>query len=115
MGVSGQRHAPAALYPQYPLDTRLAPEPVWTQGIEEKFPAPVRDRTPAVQPVVKHYTAWATAAPKIDGTKTNLGWLFLKTGSKPRFRSKGTTGKHTDLNIKSPLHDKVGCIQIWKA
>jgi hypothetical protein len=36
-GVSGQRHAPAALYPQgkdprYPLYT----QPVWTQKFEEK-------------------------------------------------------------------------------
>jgi hypothetical protein len=49
MGVSGQRHAPAALYPRgknlrYPLD-RWAPEPVWTQGLEEKSSAPVGDRT----------------------------------------------------------------------
>jgi hypothetical protein len=34
------------------------------QGLEEKFPAPVRDRTPVVQPVVRHYTDWATAASK---------------------------------------------------
>jgi hypothetical protein len=66
MGVSFQRHAPAALYPQgkdprYPLDRRVewAPERVWTQGLEEKFPAPVGDRTPVVQPIVRHYTAAA--------------------------------------------------------
>jgi hypothetical protein len=40
-----------------------APEPVWTQGLEEKSSAPVGDRTPIVQPVVRHYTTWATAAP----------------------------------------------------
>jgi hypothetical protein len=64
MGVSGQRHAPAALYPQYPLDRRLGgpPEPVWTQRLEVKSSALVGDRTPIVQPVVGHYTAWATAA-----------------------------------------------------
>jgi hypothetical protein len=50
MGMSGQRHAPASLYPRgkdprYPLDKRLGgPHPI-------------------VQPVVRHYTAWATAAP----------------------------------------------------
>jgi hypothetical protein len=55
MGVSGQPHAPAALYPRgknprYPLDRRLggAPEPVWTQGLEEKSSAPVGDRTSIV-------------------------------------------------------------------
>jgi hypothetical protein len=41
-----------------------APEPVWTLGLEEKSSAPVGDRTPIVQPVVRHYTAWATAAQK---------------------------------------------------
>jgi hypothetical protein len=40
-----------------------APEPVWTQGLEEKSSAPVGDRTPIVQPVIRHYTVWATAAP----------------------------------------------------
>jgi hypothetical protein len=34
-----------------------APEPVWTQGVEEKSSDPVADRTPVVQPVVRHYTA----------------------------------------------------------
>jgi hypothetical protein len=73
MGVSGQHHAPAALYPPrkgptVPIGNEAgwAPEPVWTQGLEEeKSSAPVGDRTPIVQPVVRHYTAWATAAPTI--------------------------------------------------
>jgi hypothetical protein len=34
-----------------------APEPVWTQGLGEKSFAPAGDRTPIVQPVVRHYTA----------------------------------------------------------
>jgi hypothetical protein len=65
MGVSGQRHASAALYPRYSLDRRLggAPEPVWTQRLEEKSSAPVGDRTPVVQSVVRHYTDWATPVP----------------------------------------------------
>jgi hypothetical protein len=75
MGVSGQRHAPAALYPRgkdprYPgtpvpigQEAGWASEPVWTQGLEEKSSASVGDRTPIVQPVVRHYTDWATAAP----------------------------------------------------
>jgi hypothetical protein len=33
------------------------PEPVWTQRLEEKSSAPVGDRTPRVQPAVRHYTA----------------------------------------------------------
>jgi hypothetical protein len=69
MGVSGQYHASAALYPRgkdprYPLDRRLdGPQPVWTQGLEEKFSASVGDRTPVAQYVVRHYTDWATPAP----------------------------------------------------
>jgi hypothetical protein len=68
MGVSGQRHAPAALYPRgknprYPLDRRLGGTQSWSgrRGPEEKS-APVGDRTPIVQPVVRHCTAWATTA-----------------------------------------------------
>jgi hypothetical protein len=51
MGVSGQRHAPAALPPgkgpPVPIgqEAGWASEPVWTQGLEEKFSAPVGDRT----------------------------------------------------------------------
>jgi hypothetical protein len=53
MGVSGQRHAPAALLPPgkgppVPIgqEAGWAPEPVWTQRIEEKSFAPTGDRTP---------------------------------------------------------------------
>jgi hypothetical protein len=70
MGVSGQYHAPAALYPRgknprYPLDRMLGgpPEPVWMQRLEEKSSASVGDQTPVVQSVVRHYTDWATPAP----------------------------------------------------
>jgi hypothetical protein len=37
-----------------------APEPVWTQRLEEKSSASVGDQTPVVQSVVSHYTDWAT-------------------------------------------------------
>jgi hypothetical protein len=70
MGVSGQHHAPAALYPRgkdppVPIvqEAGWAPEPVWTQRLEEKSFAPAGDQTPIVQPVVRHYTAWANPAP----------------------------------------------------
>jgi hypothetical protein len=52
MGVSGQRHAPAALLPPgkgppIPIvqEAGWAPEPVWTQRIEEKSFAP-----PGIEP-----------------------------------------------------------------
>jgi hypothetical protein len=52
MGVSGQRHAPAALLPQgkgppVPIvqEAGWAPEPVWTQRIEEN-PLPL----PGIEP-----------------------------------------------------------------
>jgi hypothetical protein len=67
MGVSGQHHAPAALLPPrkgppVPIgqEAGWAPEPVWTQRLEEKSFAPAEDRNPiapVVQPVVRHYTA----------------------------------------------------------
>jgi hypothetical protein len=73
--VRDQHHAPAALYPQgkdprYPLYSRLG-GPVWTQKLKEKSSDPVWDRTPIVQPVVRHYTAWATAAPVTSWTCYN--------------------------------------------
>jgi hypothetical protein len=53
MGVSGQRHAPAALLPPgkgppVPIvqEAGWAPEPVWTEKIEEKSIDPAGDRTP---------------------------------------------------------------------
>jgi hypothetical protein len=64
MGVSGQRHALAALLPPrkgppVPIvqEAGWASEPVWTQRIEDKSFDSAGDRTPVVQPVVRHYTA----------------------------------------------------------
>jgi hypothetical protein len=84
MGVSGQRHAPAALLPPgkgppVPIlqEAGWASEPVWTQRLEEKSFAPTRDRTPIARPVVRHYTAWAnTAPPHFTITNINLLTLF---------------------------------------
>jgi hypothetical protein len=62
MGVSGQHHAPAALYlgegSPVPIvqEAGWAPEPVWTQRLEEKSSASVGDQTPVVQFVVRHNT-----------------------------------------------------------
>jgi hypothetical protein len=52
MGMSGQRHAPAALCPgesnPVPIvqEAGWVSEPVWTQRVEEKFFAPAGDWTP---------------------------------------------------------------------
>jgi hypothetical protein len=53
------RALPPGKGPQVPIEQEAgwAPEPVWTQGLEEKSSAPVRDRTPIVQSVVRHCTA----------------------------------------------------------
>jgi hypothetical protein len=74
MGVSGQRHAPAALYPggkdpRYPLDRRLAgPQSRLDAEDRGEILCPRRGSNPdcpVVQPVVRHYTAWDNPAPKI--------------------------------------------------
>jgi hypothetical protein len=52
-----------------------ASEPVWTQRLEEKSFRICRgsntDR-PVVQPVVRHYTDWATPSPITKGEWTNI-------------------------------------------
>jgi hypothetical protein len=72
MGVSGQRHAPAALLP--PGNGPPVPivrEAGWASvGLDTedkgKILYPCRESNPdrpVVQPVVRHYTAWANTAP----------------------------------------------------
>jgi hypothetical protein len=57
------RALPPGKGPPVPIEQEAGwtPEPVWTQGLEEKSSAPAGDRTPVVQSVVRHYTDWATA------------------------------------------------------
>jgi hypothetical protein len=69
MGLSDQRHAPAALLPGERTPVPIAqeagwtPETVWIQRLQEKSFRLCRgsnvDR-PVVQPVTGHYTDWAT-------------------------------------------------------
>jgi hypothetical protein len=53
---------PSRALPPVPIiqEAEWAPEPVWTQRLEEKFSASFGDRTPVVQSVVRHYTDWAS-------------------------------------------------------
>jgi hypothetical protein len=46
-----------------------------------KSSAPVEDRTPIFQSIVRHCTDWATAAPKKPGTYANLGASESKSSS----------------------------------
>jgi hypothetical protein len=64
MGVSGQRHAPGKGPPvSIVQEAGWAPEPVWTQRLQEKSFFLCRgskpDR-PVVQPLARHYSDWAT-------------------------------------------------------
>jgi hypothetical protein len=73
--VSGQHHAPAALYSRgkspVPVvqEVGWAPEPVWTQGVEEKSSASVGDRTPVTLSVVSHCNNGRLHQPFIDFKK----------------------------------------------
>jgi hypothetical protein len=53
-------------------ETGWAPEPVWTQRLEEKSSVSVGDRIPVVQSVVSHYTDWATPAPCLTNTNNTV-------------------------------------------
>jgi hypothetical protein len=67
MGVSGQRHAPAALLPpEKGPPVHIVQEAGWAPEARGKILFPRRGSNPdrpVVQPVVRHYTAWANPAP----------------------------------------------------
>jgi hypothetical protein len=64
------------------------PELVWTQRIEEKPSASVGDRTPVVQSVVRHYTDWATPAPRYEQyLKAEVGCMGLRTYQRGRYHT----------------------------
>jgi hypothetical protein len=72
------RALPSGEGPPVPVgkETGWAPEPVWTQRLEEKSSAPVGDRSLIVQLVVRHYTAWATTAPYIYKIFVSSNYVF---------------------------------------
>jgi hypothetical protein len=61
---------PTGKKPPAPIEQEAgwAPEPVWTQRLEEKSSVSVGDRTPVVQSVVSHYTDRAIPAPHVSVT-----------------------------------------------
>jgi hypothetical protein len=71
MGVSGQRHIPAALYPRERIPFIHWIES-WvgliagldTQRLEKSFASP-GDRTLVVLSVARYYTVWVTPAPNL--------------------------------------------------
>jgi hypothetical protein len=67
MGVSPSRVLASGKGSPVPIvqEAGWAPEPVWTQRIEEKYFRLCRESNldcPVVQSVARHYTDWATPA-----------------------------------------------------
>jgi len=78
-GVSGQQHAPAALYPQERPGTHftgdwVGPRP-GVDGQKISFPAGIWSRT--VQSVISRYTDWATGP-----TLEHIAYRNLEFGQK---------------------------------
>jgi hypothetical protein len=85
MGMSDQRHAPAAL-PQEEwttasigLETAWTSELVWAQGLQEKPCAFPGDRTPVARSLVRHYTELTQLLHKSSDLGSNsLTKLYLR-------------------------------------
>jgi hypothetical protein len=63
MGVSGQRHAPAALYPTHWIWGWVGPRAGLDAEARRKILCPCRRSNPDRPVRSRHYTAWAAAAP----------------------------------------------------
>jgi hypothetical protein len=62
-----------------------APEPVWTQRLEEKSSASIGDRTPVVQLVVSHYTQslyWLSYRGSYWGVEKYIRRMLMKSTAK---------------------------------
>jgi hypothetical protein len=59
-------------------EAEWAPEPVWTQRLQEKFAASTGDRTPVAQSVVRHYTDWVPELIFSWCNHGNQGMYFTK-------------------------------------
>jgi hypothetical protein len=92
MGVSGQHHASAALYPGKRLlvpieqEAEWAPEPVWTQRLEGN-PLPLSGVKP-----------WLSS-PQSDTTLTELPRLLFRGCNAVLTRKDGVTTQKTNIDI----------------
>jgi hypothetical protein len=96
MGVSGQCHTLAALYPgkepPVPIiqEAGWASEPVRTQRLEEKSTAPAGDRSPVVQSVVRHFWKRSCGRPEL---RSPILWNpFRNSPLRPTYRGHESTG-----------------------
>jgi hypothetical protein len=86
------RALPPGKGPPVPIgqEAGWASEPVWTQRLKEKSSAPIGDRITIVQPAVRHYTEWATAAPIKYCKKAFLGYFTLAEDPSTNQQTKNT-------------------------
>jgi hypothetical protein len=84
------RALPPEKEPPVPIvqEAGWAPEPVWTQGVQEKSSASVGDRTPVAQSIVRQYTYRVLQA----HTRENVN-LFKLMLLLDRYESKGCKGE----------------------
>jgi hypothetical protein len=74
--MSGQFHAPAALPPKYPLDSRLGGLQSWSGLYRHSNSDPS-----VIQPIASRYTDCAIAAPRTDSLSFPGGTFFFVTNS----------------------------------
>jgi hypothetical protein len=114
MGVSGQHHAPAALYPQG-KDPWVGPRAGLDTEDIGKIICPRRGSNPdrpVVQPVVRHYTAWATPAPRV--TIIEINFIQTNYGIEDCKCCLCTTNHIVELRFSCERSDfaiKAGCFQ----
>jgi hypothetical protein len=83
-----------------------APEPVWTQRLEEKSFASAGDWTPVVRSVVRHYIDWAIPAPVQE-------WLLEKyEGKRPLERIKRKWKYNIRVDVKEVWCEDATCDQL---
>jgi len=107
MGVSGQRHAPAALPPgkeiRYPLYRRLGGPQVRSERVQKISP-PQRCDPRTIQPVASRYTDYAipthikcSRTDRNSFTSVSKAWLTLRQFSRKSIRK--YTFKTTKMDI----------------